>query len=226
MDNAIKEAISRKRAKAGMDPAMDPEQHSQRLDEEDHADLAPDIHSSHISADGEHQNVNPTRPDKAGFSSEKGVENARDGKDEHIYPQENLTDVTKQPRKFNDKNVGRLMAGDGSDPQHDDMGVDTEAKDLKIDSPANQANHKSTGSLTSRVQAMMAKKQGVPGLAKGDNPDGKGSDAPLTARAQMKNQMTPGAEDRGGLQTGKNDNQRYAHKPMSGARAKMMQKLT
>jgi hypothetical protein len=226
MDNAIKAAIASKRAKASKDPAFDVNQHDQHLDEEDHADLAPDVHSSHLSKDGVGQNVNPTRPDKAGLSSEEGPENARAGQDEHIYPQEDLTDVSKQPRKFNDKNIGRIMSGDGTDPQNDKMGIDDRSELMDQDSPDNMKNHMSSEKMTKDEGKLIGRKEAVPEAGEGDKPDGDGSDAMKTAKAQMKNQMTPGAAMRGGLRTNVEDNQHYSHHPFKDARNAMNEAIT
>lgn len=222
MDNAIKEAIMRKRAKAGMDPAQQVDSEGEQHDEAEHSDLAPDVKNSHV--DGTNQNVNPTRPDEAGFSSDPGLNNAEEGRDEHIYPQDDFTDPSKNLRSPNTKNDGRLMAGTGQDPQHDDMGVDSKKQLIEQDTPSNMAGHVSSGALSRRAQGILASKQGVPNLAKGDQPDGPGADAMKTAKAQVADGKMPGnSKIRGGLE-GPDANQRYSHKPMAGANAKMRQK--
>lgn len=147
--------------------------------------------------------------DKSGMSSHLSDEADR----------EEFPDLAPDP-----KDDHSMVSGDGSDPQHDQMGVNDHKPLVEQGSPHTVSDHKVAGHLKKAVQAAMGSEQGIPGLSEGDVPDGD-SKVLSDARSQMHNDLGHDPAMRGGLESGPSSNQKFAHKPMAGARAAMAAKF-
>lgn len=197
MDSAIKAAIARKRGKSGMDAS------DYMSDDEDHKDLAPDVKDAHGDMNGHRQNVHPSHDLPIHQSDKQDMDMA----------------ARKPLRTPTLPNKDRLMAGDGSDPQHDQMGVDVHQSLMKQDSPSNMKNHVKTQNMKASMQDKVGQWQDVDM----SDPGPGDSDTMKTGNLKMK-ESVHGADD---LPSGIEDSQLANHHggPLLAARARMNSKF-
>lgn len=233
MDKSIKAAIAHKRSKMSEDPAFNRTEEDTKTDEENHRDLAPDVgkdgeHSSHVGSYGANQNVNPTRSGNVGYHNKplSYKSEALGDQDEKIGQQDHMgVNPKKTLVPAGSPNDGRLMSGDGSDPQHDEMGVDVH-KGLRA-----QGDSLSKGNLSKASHLKTAFGKTVGNATKVDMSDpGHGEDVgDASATVPPSNGMNKvfSSKMRGGLEAGsdpdgmESNQSKYTHKPMAKARESM-----